>query len=361
LRECGQKKVKTAIIISSGFSEAGNRELEEEVITIAKTYGISLLGPNCLGVINPSQKLNASFFNKLPAEGDITFISQSGALGVAMLDWAIQNKIGLRAFVSVGNASMIDFYQLLEYFGADPKTKAICIYAENIKHGQDFVRRAEQIKKPVIVLKAGITEAGAKAALSHTAALASEDAIYEGAFKQFGVMRVNNLHQLFEVAKHISHEKSPKGRKGLVITNAGGAGVLASDAFEKNKLTLVEIPKNILESLNKVLPAHWSHGNPVDIIGDARPERYKAALDKIAKERFYDFVLLILTPQTMSRPDEVAKILVEFHKKTKTPCFGCFMGGDAIRGAKKILKDNFIVNFKEPEYGAELISKMVRK
>lgn len=361
LRECGQKKVKAVIVISSGFSESGNKELEDEIVSIAKVYGITLLGPNCLGIINPFQKLNASFFNKMPDAGDITFISQSGALGVAVLDWAIQNKIGLRAFVSIGNSSQIDFPQLIDYFGNDPKTKAICFYVESMKHARDFVYKAEHLRKPIIVLKAGATESGAKAAASHTAALATADVIYQGAFKQFGINRVNTLQQLFEIAKHVVTEKTPAGRKGLVITNAGGPGVMTSDSFEKNGLKLAEIPKDVFEALNKILPQSWSHNNPIDILGDARPERYKAVLEKIAKERFYDFVFLILTPQTMSRPEEVAKVLVEFHRKTKMPCFGCFMGGDAVRNAKKILKDNFLLNFKEPDYGAELISMMVRK
>jgi len=359
VKECGEKGVKAVIIISSGFSEIGNKDLENKVMVIAKAHNMKVLGPNCLGIINPYQKLNASFFNKMPLKGDIAFISQSGALGVAVLDWAIQNKVGFSSFVSVGNCADIKIPDLVEYFGEDKKTKAICIYLESLKNGKRFMEIAKKIKKPIIVLKGGLTEKGQKAATTHTAALASSAEIYKGAFKQSGVLQVDNLHQLFEVARHYACCKIPTNKRGLIITNAGGVGVLASDAFEKNGLEIVELPEKIIKNLNKVLPKHWSHSNPIDIIGDATPKRYKDVLKIIEKERFYDFVFIALTPQTMTNPEEVARIVVRFNKKTKIPCFTCFMGGDAVRKAKKILKENKILNFKEPGYGAEVIAKMI--
>ncbi|MCD6576148.1 MAG: CoA-binding protein [Nanoarchaeota archaeon] len=360
LEECGKKKVQNVIIISSGFSEVGNNELEEKIKLIGKKYNIKILGPNCLGIINPHKKLNAAFFNKMPPKGAIAFISQSGALGVAVLDWAIQNKVGLSAFVSIGNASDIKFPELIDYFSKDKHTKAICLYVEGLKDGKKFMSAVLRTQKPVIVLKGGLTESGEKAAATHTAALTTEAGVYKGALKQCGAIQVDNLHQLFEVARHFVYGKAPKGKNGLIITNAGGAGVLASDAFDKNGLNLVDIPEKVLEKLNKVLPIHWSKRNPIDVIGDATPKRYKEVLKILEKERFYDFVFFALTPQTMTEPEEVAKLLVKFHKKTKIPVFGCFMGGDAIRKAKKTLKENGILNFKEPSYGVEVISKMVR-
>jgi len=251
--------------------------------------------------------------------------------------------------------------ELIKYFKNDKKTKAICLYIESLKDGKKFMEAMSNLKKPVIILKGGITKSGEKAAATHTAALASPYAIYKGAFKQCGAIQVNNLHQLFEVARHLAYEKAPKGKKGVIITNAGGAGVLASDAFERNGLELANIPKNVIKKLNKSLPIYWSKRNPIDIIGDATPERYKNVLKIIEKEKFYDFLFLALTPQTMANPEEVARLLVKFHKKTKIPCFGCFMGGNTVKRAKKILKENNLLNFKEPSYGIEVVSKMVKK
>jgi acetyltransferase len=278
-----------------------------------------------------------------------------------MLDWAIQNKVGLSSFVSVGNAMDMGFPELIEYLSNDSNTKAICLYIESLKDGKKFMEMVSNSKKPVIILKGGLTEAGSKAAQTHTAALASISEIYKGAFKQCGAIHVDNLHQLFEVARHFVYEKAPKGKRGLIITNAGGAGVLASDAFEKNGLEVVKLPEETIKKLSMVLPTYWSKNNPIDVIGDATPQRYLKAMNIIEKEKFFDFVFFALTPQTMTEPAKVAKLLVNFHKKTKIPCFGCFMGGDAVKEAKKVLKENNILNFKEPEYGAVVIAKMVNK
>lgn len=360
IEECGKKSVKAVIIISSGFSESGNKALETEVVEIARKHNIRILGPNCLGVIVPRQKMNASFFNKMPEKGGIAFISQSGALGVAILDWAIKQEIGLSAFVSMGNAGDVDFADMLTYFEKDPDTKAICIYMESLKDGRKFLEAANGCKKPIIVLKAGRTEAGQKAAATHTAALATEDRVYDGAFKQHRLIRVNTLYQLFEIAQYFVYGHAPKGKRGLIITNAGGPGVLASDGFEREGIEIVKIDE-AREELDKVLPAQWSKNNPIDIVGDAMPDRYKAVFDVIKSKKFFDFVLCILTPQAMTEPKDVAELFVKFYKETGVPCFGCFMGGDLIGTAKRILRENHITNFVEPDYAAKVISKMVKK
>jgi acetyl coenzyme A synthetase (ADP forming)-like protein len=359
LEECGKKGIKNVIIISSGFSEVGNYELEEKIKEISQTYDIKVIGPNCLGVINPNKNLNASFFGKLPSPGRITFISQSGALGVAILDWAIQNEIGINTFVSIGNG-MTSFPELINFFGRDKKTKAICLYVEGLKDGKRFMDSVKNINKPVIVLKGGTTKSGEVAAFTHTASLATEAGIYKGAFKQCGAIQVNTLQQLFMVAEHIVNNKIPNGNKGLIITNAGGGGVLASDAFDRNGLSIPKLPNSVTKKLNELLPKRWSKRNPIDVGGDANPNTYKKVLGVFEKERFYDFILFIVTPQEMTNPEEIAKQIVRFHKRTKVPVFSCFMGGNLVKKAKKIIKENNLLDFDEPTQAAEVISKMIK-
>jgi acetyltransferase len=360
IEECGIKGVKAAIIISAGFSEAGNPTLEKQLLEAAQKHRIRILGPNCLGIIMPFSKINSAFFEQMPEKGSIAFISQSGALGVAVLDWAVKEKMGLSAFVSVGNAADIDFPYLINYFENDSHTKVICLYIESLKEGRKFLDAASVAKKPIVVLKAGRTKAGERAAVSHTAALATEDKIYDGVFKQYNLLRADSLQQMFTAAEFLTVNKAPKGRRGLIITNAGGPGVLASDAFEKNKIEVVQLPAELINNLNAFLPGHWSHNNPIDIIGDALPERYSQTLEEVKGHNFYDFIMLILTPQEMSDPSDVAKILVNFHKKTGIPCFGCMMGGKRVEQAKTILKDAGLLNFEEPEQGAGIISRMIK-
>ncbi|HDQ60058.1 MAG TPA: hypothetical protein ENN30_02590 [Candidatus Woesearchaeota archaeon] len=360
LEEVIRKKVPFTIIVSAGFSESGEIELEQKVIGLAKDK-TTILGPNCLGIINPHKKLNVSFFNKMPKKGSIAFVSQSGALGVAMLDWAIKNNIGLSSFVSIGNAIDLEYSELLKHMDRDKNTKAICIYMESVRHGERFLETLKSVKKPIIVLKAGKTKTGEKAAFSHTAALATEDAIYEGIFRQGKAVRVNTLYQLFEIAQVHALDQQPKGKKALIITNAGGPGVIASDAFENAGLELVDLPKHIKKELNDILPKHWSNNNPIDIIGDALPIHYKKTLNKLKNATFFDFIMVLLTPQTMTNPTEVAKELVAFNKKTKYPVFACFMGGHQVSEARRLIKKGGILHFMEPEYAAQVISKMVIK
>ena len=357
MQDCAKKGIKYVMIISAGFSEIGKKELEQSVTNIAKRNGMRILGPNCLGIIDAVTNLNATFFNKMPAKGNISFISQSGALGIAVLDWAIKKKIGLSKFISIGNIADINAHEIIDYLNEDPETKAICLYIESLKNGRAFIESAKKSKKPIVVLKAGATSSGAKAAASHTGALATENAIYDGAFKQCGISRVDTLFQLFEVAQVHALNECLIGRRALIISNAGGAGVIASDAFERNDLEVVKLPAILIKELDKVLPQTWSHNNPIDIVGDALPERYEAVLKSIENGNFFDFVFVILTPQTMTQPEKVAKILSEFNKRFKKPCFACFMGGTSIDKAKNILSQNLILNFDEPEYGAEVISK----
>jgi len=355
IEEMKKKKIKSAIIISSGFSEVGNKDLEKEVYNKIKKYNIRIIGPNCLGLINPYSKLNASFFDDTPKEGNIALISQSGALGVAMLDMIIEKGIGLSKFISIGNAIDMSFDEIISSLNRDDKTKIITLYMESLKDGKKFMQAVSKAKKPVVVLKAGKSESGKKAASSHTAALAIEDKIYDGAFKQCGVVRVETLRELFNISKMA--ELKLKGNKCLIITNAGGPGVMASDCFEKNGLMLIKIKDKLINELNGVLPLGWSKNNPIDIIGDATPDRYETTLKIVSKyKKDFDFIFLILTPQAMTYPEKVAEVITKF-KDIKI--ITCFMGGNKVKEAKKILENNKNINFEEPEDAAIIIKKAI--
>ena len=357
MKEVVEKEIPYTIVISSGFSETGNKKLEKEVNEIARGK-TRVLGPNCIGLINPHKKVNASFFEGMPSSGNVAFISQSGAIGIALLDWVMENNIGFSKFVSVGNSIDIDFDDLIDYLNKDKKTKSIFVYMEAVKEGKNFLNSLKKSKKPIYVMKAGNTKAGEKAAFSHTAALATEDEIYSGVIKQGGATRVDTLQQLFKIAEAHTVNQIPKGNKGVVVTNAGGLGVIISDAFERSGLEFAKIPKTKKDKLNKILPPLWSKGNPVDIVGDATPKRYEKTI-KTLKGKYLDFIIVMLTPQKMSEPEKTANAIVKLNKKSKVPIYTCFMGGDQISLAKNIFRKNKIVHFDEPEDAAKVINKMV--
>ncbi len=350
---CGVKGIKKVMVISAGFSETGNEELEDEVQTRAKMHGIKLIGPNCMGFINTEKDLNASFFEGMPEKGKVAFISQSGALGSAMLDWAIQRNIGLSYFFSIGNMADIDFADIIDFLQKDKKTKLIVLYMESLKDGRNFFEATKRSKKPIAVIKAGTSKAGSKAAASHTGALAGSDKIYSGVFKQAGVVRMDKIEDLLNVSKCVHMGKIPNGKKLLILTNAGGPGVLAADSCEKYNVLLPKVSKEISNRLNKILPHNWSKNNPIDIVGDADPIRFKKTFD-IVKKSSYDMFLVLLTPQAMTEPMGTSKEVVKFSKNNK-PVFSCFMGGDKIKWAVNYLEKNKIPNFQEPEEACKTI------
>lgn len=357
VEECGIKKIRNVIIISSGFSEIGRqgKRLENQIKKIAKKYKIRILGPNCLGVINVNENLNATFFEGDLLPGDVAFISQSGALGVAVLDWAIKEGLGFSKFISIGNAVDIEFNKLTEYLNEDKNTKVIALYIESLKDGKKFMEICKKVKKPIIVLKAGKTKAGIKATASHTGALVGSYDVYLSAFKQSGVLNANSIKELLLSALFISNQGLIKGKKACILTNAGGPGVLCADNFEFNGFEIADIPKKLMKELNKVLPKQWSHNNPIDVIGDAQADRYKKVLNLISKKPFFDFLICLLTPQAMTEPIKTAQELVKFHKKTKIPVITCFMGGKRIERAVNILKENQIMNFENPKQASDVI------
>ena len=356
MEECGKAQVKGVIIVSAGFKETGpaGKALEDQILVAARKYGIRVIGPNCIGIIRPRVNFNATFLDKMPKPGNVAFLSQSGALGSAILDWALHENIGFSNFVSVGSMIDVDFGDLIDYFGSDPKTKSILMYVEGITEARKFMSAARHFArtKPIIVVKSGKFSESAKAAASHTGSLSGEDAIYDAAFKRAGVVRVNEIADLFNSAEVLGTQPLPKGPRLAIITNAGGPGVMATDALIGFGGKLAKLSQKTLDSLNAVLPPFWSHGNPVDVLGDAKSERYKAAVEACLNDENCDGILIIFTQQAVSESVEIAKNIVElvrgksFQNKT---ILTSFMGYGAVQEANSILNANNIPTYSTPE------------
>ncbi len=356
VEECGQAGVKGVIILSAGFKETGpaGRVLEDEILEVAHKYGIRVVGPNCLGIIRPGLHLNATFLAKVPKPGTVTFLSQSGALGSAILDVAIHENVGFSTFVSVGSMIDVDFGDLIDYFGSDPHTRSILMYVEGITDARKFMSAARHFAraKPIVVVKAGRFRESARAVASHTGALSGEDQIYDAAFKRAGIVRVEEIADLFNAAEVLSTQPLPKGPNLAIITNAGGPGIMTSDALLGRGGTLAELSPKTMERLDAALPAFWSHGNPIDLIGDAGPERYRAALEACLEDDNVDGILLLLTAQAMIQPLEVAKTIVEVVRaktyQNKT-ILASFMGRTKVAEANAFFAANNIPTYSSPE------------
>jgi acetyltransferase len=353
LRDCIEKRVKSAVIISAGFKEAGTEGivLEEELRTLVRESGIRVLGPNCLGIINTANNLNATFAAGMLPKGRLSFFSQSGALGIAILDWAIGNKIGFSKFISLGNKADLNETDFIEYFINDPETDIILGYIEDVVDGRKFLEIAQKATKvkPIILVKSGGTQAGARAASSHTGALAGSENAFNAAFKQTGIMRANGIEDLFETAKAFNSGKLPVGNNLLILTNAGGPGIIAADTAEKIGINLPQLSRETVEQLMSVLPKNASLYNPVDIIGDATAERYAAALERVIDDPNIDGILIILTPQAVINVEDTARVVIGSSKKTEKPLITSFMGEERVRSSVEMLKAASLSNFSYPE------------
>ena len=319
VKECGEKGIKEVIIISSGFKESGNERLEYELFKVLENYKIKCIGPNCLGVFDAHSRLDCLFLPeeklKRPEKGGISFISQSGALGVAMLDILSDGGYGFSKFISYGNGLNLNETDFLEYLWKDRNTKVICMYIEGIKDGKRFLKVASKVKKPIIAVKGGKFSKGARAIMSHTGSLAGEYEIYKGAFKQAGIVLVDSLEEMFDTAKMFEKIENKNKNKIQIITNGGGYGVLMSDALEENKLELAEISVDTKKHLKEKLPRAVSIGNPIDLLGDADPERYKLALEACEKDKNVDIIILILLLQT----PKIDENIIDVAKNVKKP------------------------------------------
>ncbi len=341
---------KTVTVITAGFKEVGDKgaALEQEMVDLCRQHRVRLLGPNCLGLINTDHKMNASFASQMPKPGSISVISQSGALCTAVLDWSMGRGIGLAKLISIGNKADLSEIDLLEALAEDKQTKVIACYLESITSGDEFIKVAEAVAsvKPVVILKAGTTDAGGKAASSHTGSLAGADIAYGAAFRRAGVVRADNFESLFDYATALAMQPLPKGDRVAVITNAGGPGIMAADAIENNGLQVKHLQDSISTALMAKLPAAASVNNPIDVLGDADPERYSMALDAALGDDTVDAAVVILTPQAMSNPAGTARAVIRGLRGNK-PIVAAFMGGADVMPAR----DEFVAA-NLPDYPA---------
>jgi acetyltransferase len=362
IKEAVDLGIKSAIIISAGFKETGPQgaDLERQILEHARRGNMRIIGPNCLGVMSPVSGLNATFATTIARRGSVGFISQSGALCTAILDWSLRENVGFSHFVSVGSMLDVDWSDLIYYLGDDPHTKSIVIYMETIGNARAFLSAAREVAltKPIIVIKPGRTEGAAKAAASHTGSLTGSDEVLEVAFRRSGVLRVNSIAELFYMAEVLGKQPSPKGPRLTILTNAGGPGVLAADALITNGGELTKISPEAMEEFNKILPASWSHNNPVDIIGDASPERYAKALEIAAKDPNSDGILVILTPQAMTDPTKTANELVPYAQSLGKPVIATWMGGNDVAPGEAILNKASIPAFPYPDTAARVFDYM---
>ncbi len=352
---------KAVVVITAGFKEVGpeGAAMERALVERCSAAGVRLMGPNCLGVMNLHHRMNATFAAALPPAGPISVISQSGALCVAILDWAVKEKLGLSKVLSIGNKADLNEADFLEALAADRETRVIVSYLENITDGNKFLQVAEAAAsiKPVIVLKVGITQAGAKAASSHTGSLAGADMAYGAAFKRAGVIRAEHFEELFDYARAFAAQPLPRGNRVVVITNAGGPGIMAADAAELRGLRMVPPAESIRQQLRQALPAAAAVGNPVDVIGDADPDRYLRAFQLVQEDETVDAIIVLVTPQNMTRPTELARRLIEAHRGVK-PVLAAFMGGREVSTAQELLVSAGIPNYPSPERAVAALKAM---
>jgi acetyltransferase len=361
VRECGEAGIQGLVILSAGFRETGESgvALQKELAgEAAKFSGMRIIGPNCLGIIAPHASLNASFAAGMPGKGRVAFISQSGALCTAVLDWALQENIGFANFVSVGNSMDVGVGDLIDYFSDDPETDSIILYVESISNPREFMSAARAFtrRKPIIAYKAGRFPKSAEAAASHTGAMAGVDSVYEAAFKRAGIVRVREMSDMFDCAELLARKKRSKGPKVAIVTNAGGPGVMATDELLTTGGTLAQLNETTIASLNNCLPANWSHGNPIDVIGDATPERFAAALKIVLDDDQVDAVIALFAPQAMSAPTEAAKAVIDVEKQTRKPILTSWMGGKSMQEAIALFNAAGVSTYWSPEQAVRAFS-----
>jgi acetyltransferase len=365
VEECGQKGVKALVIITAGFKEVGHegQEAENKLLEIAAKFGMIIQGPNCLGIVNTHAPYNASFAAGTPEKGIVAFASQSGALMTGILDWSLMEKIGFSKFVSLGNKADLNEADFVDAFGRDPNTKFILLYIENVVEGNKFMEvcRRTTPKKPIFVVKSGVSSAGARAASSHTGSLAGSDMAYTVAFKQSGVMRADGMAELFDVANVYDDMGLPAGNRIAIVTNAGGPGIITTDFVETMGMQMAKFSNETIEFLRSKLPPAASVYNPIDALGTASPEDYKISIEASLKDPYVDAVLVLLTPQAMTKPTETAQVMVDEHLKyPNKPLLGVFMGGNSMVYPRVVLNEAGIPVFDFPGRAVNALAELYK-
>lgn len=369
LEECGKKKIKAVIIISGGFSEVGNKDLEEQLRRVGKKYGIRLIGPNCIGIYDAHSRVDTLFLPhyrlERPREGSISFITQSGAVGSAIMDWAGSRGFGVAKFISYGNAVDVDETELVKFLGDDPATKVIVMYIEGIKDGRKFMEVAKKVtqKKPVIAIKAGRTSEGISAVVSHTGSLAGSDEVYTAAFNQCGVIRAYSIEEAFDFARVLVEQPPAKGDRIAIVTNGGGYGVMATDAVIEEGLKLARLSQktvNMITHRKDVVPPYAVIKNPMDLIGDANAERYQVALDALVEDHNVDAILCIVLMQTVGVESEIVDVIDEISDRRKKPIVVSATGGDYTALHMKMLEKEDVPTFFTPEKAAIALKSLVK-
>jgi acetyltransferase len=364
LVECGEKGVRGAIVMSAGFRELGQEgwQREREIVHVARRYGMRLLGPNCLGIIDPVSLLNASFAVGMPRQGSIAFMSQSGALCTSILDMALAEQVGFSRFVSLGNKADLDEVSFIEAWGGDAHTRVIIAYLEGIEHGAEFMAAARRVSrdKPIIAIKSGTTSAGSRAVSSHTGTLAGSERAYEAAFRQSGVIRARSVQELFDFAIAFARQPLLDNDRIAIVTNAGGPGIMATDACERAGLQLASLESETMVELRQMLPPAASVLNPIDVLGDARADRFGQTLEKVVADPNVGGVIAILTPQVVTQVGETAERVGEISRHSRKPIFGCFMGRETMGPGIEVLNGYGVPNYPVPERAVAAMAAMMR-
>lgn len=365
IKKASNKGVRAAIVISAGFKETGNLELEKELVDVCNDLNITLVGPNCLGAINAEIQMNASFAATMPPAGEVAFVSQSGALCTAVLDYAEDLGIGFSKFLSIGNKAALSELDLIKYLHADKKTKVICMYAESLENAPEFIEVLRKLNrgknpKPIVVLKSGKTAAGAGAIASHTGSLSSGDSAYKALFDQAGIIRANSISELFDLAQVFSMNKIQRGNRVTIITNAGGPGVLTTDAVVESGLEMAKLSPQTVDRLHSFLPASASTHNPVDVLGDAMAIVYEKTINVLVQDANTDAIILLLTPQSMTEPAETAQAVVKMRKQSDKPIVVSLMGKKLVADGVDILRSNKIATTSFPEPAATALAKFTK-
>lgn len=360
--ECGKKGVMGLVVISAGFSETGSAgaELEQKLVSIVRKYEMRMIGPNALGIVNEPVSLNASVIGRLPSKGPISFITQSGTLGLALAEWTIDMGLGLCKIISTGNKANVDDVDLLEYLNNDPSTGVIAMYAEGIKRGKAFLEAARRIKKPIIAIKTGRSKRGARAVFSHTGSIAGSDEIYSAAFRQAGILRVDAIDEVFDAALAFSCQPLPKGNSVAILSNGGGASIVATDECERHGINIVDLSEETKKRIEKVIPGFASSSNPIDTAGTSSYEVYLDVMKALLIDPDVDALIVIYVHTLMSNAMPPAEAVVEIKRKCSKPIITCWMGGKGIEEGVDILKSGCLPNYSVPERAVKALAALIR-